>query len=276
MQAPYTITTSPVAHLLDDIHTRGAIFVAGQDKAIRKYIPVDLLQVSRTHPRLPGIIPNLNRPPPLLYFVDQIPSRVSTRSDAVTAIRMCDRLCTLICNQEHCIKNGDFLIVALIENVFVQVGGAFENHTIYSDLNFVCSPLQVVPIPRPRGVNLDEEDLYRSGRSERRAQAKKEDAAAKAAERKKKLEEKKTTKDDVVSASGKGVQAEGKSSASEQVFRSTEAMAASDAAENRVTPDFEVGKLIEEEITQSSCIWSEPITYELQVRPRVYVYLVPF
>ena len=35
---------------------------------------------------------------------------------------MCDKICTLLENQTHCIKNDKFLIAALIEHVFTQVG----------------------------------------------------------------------------------------------------------------------------------------------------------
>jgi hypothetical protein len=66
----------------------------GQAVALGKYIPVDLLQ---------------------------IPKKASTRSEAISAIRLCDRLSTLIDNQAHCIKNTKFLIAALIEHVFSQV-----------------------------------------------------------------------------------------------------------------------------------------------------------
>lgn len=62
--------------------------------ALQKYVPVDLLQV---------------------------PKKATSRREAIEAIRKCDRLCTLLDNQKHCIKNDKFLICALIENVFTQV-----------------------------------------------------------------------------------------------------------------------------------------------------------
>ena len=37
------------------------------------------------------------------------------------AIRICDRLCTLIENQSHCVKKYKFLILSIIEHVFNQV-----------------------------------------------------------------------------------------------------------------------------------------------------------
>ena len=33
---------------------------------------------------------------------------------------MCDRLCTLVENQEHCVKNGKFLIVSCIEHIMTR------------------------------------------------------------------------------------------------------------------------------------------------------------
>jgi len=66
----------------------------GQAVALQKYIPVDLLL---------------------------IPSKVLTRIDAITAIRICDRQCSLIENQTHCIKNKKFLIAAAIEHTFTHV-----------------------------------------------------------------------------------------------------------------------------------------------------------
>ena len=66
----------------------------GQQTMIPKYLPIDFLQ---------------------------IPKKVLTRIDAIEAIRTCDRLCTLIENQNQCIKNDKFLICSLIEHVFTQV-----------------------------------------------------------------------------------------------------------------------------------------------------------
>lgn len=68
--------------------------IIGQSVAMQKYVPVDLLL---------------------------IPKKASTLEEAVTAIRICDRQCSLIENQAHCIKNKKFLIVTAIEHVFTQV-----------------------------------------------------------------------------------------------------------------------------------------------------------
>lgn len=56
-----------------------------------------------------------------IFLGDQIPKKATTREEAVTAIRLCDRLCSLLDNQPHCVKNDKFLIVATIEHVFTQV-----------------------------------------------------------------------------------------------------------------------------------------------------------
>jgi len=73
-----------------------------------------------------------------------MPERVNTRDEAVRAIRLCDRLCTLLDNQPHCIKNDRFLIAALIQHSFTQL----------------------VPIPKPR--NVDRATAHIAGRAERR------------------------------------------------------------------------------------------------------------
>jgi len=59
----------------------------GQAVSLQKYIPIDFLQ---------------------------IPKNAPTRKEAITAIRMCDRICTLIENQSHCIKNDKFLILSVL------------------------------------------------------------------------------------------------------------------------------------------------------------------
>lgn len=175
----------------------------GQSVSLRKYIPVDYLQV---------------------------PKRAKTRTEAITAIRMCDKLCTLTKNQNHCIKNDCFLILALIEHVFTQV----------------------VPIPKPRGVDLIADDLYIAERTKRRAEKKKAEEAVKA-EEKKKIEE--------LNQKNKGK--------SKKKDASTDATT---APAPKVTffgeeelPDFEEGYGVETELHQQKCIWDQPITYELQV-----------
>ena len=66
----------------------------GGMKALRRYVPVDFLQ---------------------------IPERATTFDEAVHAMRLCDRLCMLIDHQGHCIKNTKLLIFALIEHTFIHV-----------------------------------------------------------------------------------------------------------------------------------------------------------
>ena len=75
----------------------------GQKVALRRYLPVDLLLVREL---------------------------ATTRAAAVDALRTCDRLCTLLDNQPHVVKNDKLLIVALVE------------HTL----------TRVVPCPRPRAA----------------------------------------------------------------------------------------------------------------------------
>jgi hypothetical protein len=90
----------------------------GNAQLLGKYTPVDLLQ---------------------------LPTKVRTRDEAVLAVRMADRLCTLLENQDHCIKNDKMLILSTIEHLFVQL----------------------VPVPKPRAVKLSDADKHRAERSER-------------------------------------------------------------------------------------------------------------
>eukprot|EP00808_Paulinella_micropora_P023950 g6088.t1 len=73
----------------------------GQATFLRRYTPVDLLQ---------------------------IPQRATTREQAFRALRWCDRLCSLMANQSHVVKNHQFLVMSIIEHVATQV----------------------VPVPKPR------------------------------------------------------------------------------------------------------------------------------
>ena len=91
----------------------------GQAVALQKFVPIDVLQ---------------------------IPSRVESRDDAVRALRLCDRLCTLMDNQDHSVKNRHYLIMSLIEHVMVHI----------------------VPIPKARAVRLEDDDFRKAGRSERK------------------------------------------------------------------------------------------------------------
>jgi hypothetical protein len=62
--------------------------------SLQRYVPVDVLQ---------------------------IPARVNNFEDALSAIRYCDKMCTLISVQAHTIKNINFLKVSLIEHTFIHV-----------------------------------------------------------------------------------------------------------------------------------------------------------
>ena len=127
----------------------------GQIVALQKFVPADMLQ---------------------------IPKKIFSRDDAVNALRMCDKLCTILDNQEHCVKNHKFLIASLIEHVFIQVilGSASDHLSMSSGLSFIShfSPAdhlrkpartrQVLPVPKPRAGSSDEAEERRAGRSERR------------------------------------------------------------------------------------------------------------
>ena len=166
----------------------------GTAQLLGKYTPVDLLQ---------------------------LPTTVRTRDEAVLAVRLADRLCTLLENQDHCIKNDKMLILSTIEHVFIQL----------------------VPVPKPRAVKLNEADKHRAERTERRnarrereSKAKRERAQAKRAEKS--------------SASG------GKKEATSTSKADTTSGPVERPPRTRapLTPDEE-----------EPCLWDAPITYELQM-----------
>eukprot|EP01038_Epipyxis_sp_PR26KG_P004458 gene4458-6304_t len=180
----------------------------GQVVTLQKYMPVDLLQ---------------------------IPRKTTTRADAIRAIRMCDRLCTLIDNQVHCIKNEMFLMVSVIEHVFTQV----------------------VPVPKPRGMDLSNADLIRSERSLRRAQEKEKKKKQQADEKAKRLADLKSklpSKSIKSSTPGGG-----------KLKSSMEADPTIKCFGEELQPEFSSGKQKEEKLTKQKCIWDQPIKYELQV-----------
>lgn len=176
----------------------------GQAVSLQKYIPIDFLQ---------------------------IPRKASTRKEAITAIRMCDRICTLIENQSHCIKNDKFLILAVIEHLFTQV----------------------LPVPKPRAVPMTEEEMKTSERSVRRHAQKAAEEAAKAEEKARKIAEKKAN--DPKSKLKKEDPDEEKQNVVEKV----------ECFGEELQPDFSIGKEAERLLTQQECIWDGSITYELQV-----------
>ena len=176
----------------------------GQVVSLQKFVPMDLLQ---------------------------IPEKVSTRAEAVSVLRSCDRLCTLLDNQHHNVKNTKHLILSLIQHVFVHV----------------------VPIPKPRKDprEQDAERQHIAARSERRREreeARKRELAAKREELRK---------------------SKGKRTPKKSADESAESNAAADAEEKaqRQKENIELapGAAAEEMLCNQPCIWDEDITYELQV-----------
>lgn len=178
----------------------------GQAVSLQKYIPIDFLQ---------------------------IPRKASTRKEAITAIRMCDRICTLIENQSHCIKNDKFLILAVIEHLFTQV----------------------LPVPKPRAVSMTEDEVKTSERSVRRHALKAAEEAAKAEEKARKLAEKRAN--DPKTKLKREEPDEDQTTIVEKV----------ECFGEELEPDFSVGKEAEKLLTQQECVWDGSITYELQVLP---------
>ena len=176
----------------------------GQVVPLQKFVPMDLLAV---------------------------PERISTRSQAVCALRVCDRLCTLLDNQHHNVKNTKHLILSLLEHVFIKV----------------------VPVPKPRKDPRadDAEASHVAERSQRRRQkedAKKREIAAKRDEMRQ-AKGKKTPK----KSSEDAAEAIAAERAEEQAWRSLEKVETSQGLEKETM------------ICSQSCIWDAEITYELQV-----------
>jgi len=197
----------------------------GQAVTLRKYLPVDLLQ---------------------------IPKKATTRASAVRAIRLCDRLVTLTENQCHCIKNDKFIIAAVIEHVFTQV----------------------LPLPKPRGVTLQEKDLHTSERCNRRLDKKRASDRHAVTGKTKKLD--KIIKRSNQAGAGAGTGDNLTSQMDDAIDKENDnddskSMGTSDSDDEvkcigeEVTPDYSVGKLVEASMLEEYCLWDEPITYELQV-----------
>ncbi|CAK9003801.1 Calmodulin, partial [Durusdinium trenchii] len=119
----------------------------GQAASLRKYIPIDI------------------------EFL-QLPERVASRAKAVDVLRQTDKLCTLLDNQSHSIKNDKLLIFNMIQHVMTQV----------------------IAVPNPQDVPPDGTDKLHSERAFRRQarrlrakekrEAKRKKALAKAGDKK--------------------------------------------------------------------------------------------
>lgn len=109
----------------------------------------------------------------------------------------------------------------------------------------------MVPVPKPRGLQLSEAEIFTSGRLERRANKKEEEALIKAEA--KKLAQKQNN--------DKRGKKEEKDSESTGDHVKKEVQCFGDAE----MPNFADGKVEEAAYIGQSCIWDEEITYELQV-----------
>lgn len=98
----------------------------------------------------PGQAVSLNRYVPVDFL--QLPTRATSRKEAVRALWLTDRLAALIEQQGHCVKNGGLLVFSMIQNLFTQV-----------------LPL---PKPRGRGAGRSGSDLHVSGHASRRKKRK--------------------------------------------------------------------------------------------------------
>lgn len=175
----------------------------GQVVSLQKFVPMDLLQ---------------------------IPEVVATRVEAVSVLRSCDRLCTLLDNQHHNVKNTKHLILSLIQHVFIHV----------------------VPVPKPRKDPREENASVRhiAARSERRRQkeeAKKLELAAKREELRK----------------AKGKRTPKKTA--DETAESNAAEAEEKASREQEKIELSAGAAAEKMLCGQACIWDSDITYELQV-----------
>ena len=94
---PWNVKTPdqvPHQHALFDRILRHGDVDAGPQKQLRSYAPVDYLQQ---------------------------PAQVTCIDAAIAALRYCDRLCTRVFVQSHCVKNGHFHNIALIQYTFTQL-----------------------------------------------------------------------------------------------------------------------------------------------------------
>ena len=116
----------------------------------------------------------------------------------------------------------------------------------------------MVPIPKPRGLRLDGDELDVSERCIRRAEKKR----TKAEEDKRKRDEKQREREAACKSSEKKLK---KKKASEEVADKEDGVPQGKCIGSEVSPDFSVGLLAQRAVTSSECIWDAPITYELQV-----------
>ena len=238
----FPFSRSYTLHMHHPLATRVCL---GNNLVLERYVPIDFLQV---------------------------PQRATTRDEAILALRHCDRLCMLILNQSHCVKNDNYVVLALVEHVMTQV----------------------VPLPKPRGAD---GLVKRAGRADRRhrreaeKKKKKDDAVAarrKAASKGAKARARKKKADRAAAAAAGGESkgdGESKADSASAAADSTAAATAAGATaeleadgedngedngedggdDSDQDPDFEVGKKGEADMYAEDCIWDQPITYSEQV-----------
>ena len=62
-----------------------------------------------------------------------MPEVAATFEEALEALRTCDRLCSLVDNQPHAIKNDKLLILALVQHTLTRA--AARNSNLQPDVN---------------------------------------------------------------------------------------------------------------------------------------------
>lgn len=176
----------------------------GQAVMLRKYVAIDALQVTEM---------------------------ATTRTEAIAALRHCDRVCSLLDNQPHAVKNDKLLIIALVQ------------HTL------TC----VVPTPRPRAErHASEEDAARAGRAERRRL---------------RLERRKRRQDQAEKQLADALAATKPMLAriTPMAQRRSSDKGDTPAPVEDDGTDWFIGAEEEARLSRASCIWDEPVEYAEQV-----------
>ena len=118
--------------------------------------------------------------------------------------------------------------------------------------------LQIIPVPKPRGLYLNEQELHTAERINRRLERKKNEEEKKIQERKIIVEQSKNKNLLKKIKSNTSLSSSMNEKDKENLIKKT-------FFGEEILPDFTVGKMIESQVTDEYCLWDEPINYELQV-----------
>ena len=128
----------------------------------------------------------------------------------------------------------------------------------------ITKNFQIIPVPKPRGLYLNEQDLHTAERINRRSERKKNEEEKKIQERKIILEQSKNKNFLKKIKSNTSLSTINEKDNQNLIKKTT-------FFGEEILPDFNIGKRIESQVTDEYCIWDEPINYELQVGSDVEV-----